>query len=117
MRCSALLFIAASAGAVGLGRQCLPAILPVALGIQAGSNTPAACTLLHDCRQFLLARSATLLVWSVMLLLQASTHSRRLLSVKANGKFDDIDAGPEAPLEVRGRMLPWFVCVRSGGWS
>lgn len=32
--------------------------------------------------------------------MQASSHSYRLLSLKANGKFESIDTGDEAPLSV-----------------
>ncbi len=31
---------------------------------------------------------------------QASSHSYRLLSLKANGKFDSVDSGDDAPLTV-----------------
>lgn len=33
-------------------------------------------------------------------MVQASSHSYRLLSLKANGKFDSIDSGDDAPLNV-----------------
>jgi hypothetical protein len=36
---------------------------------------------------------------------QASSHSYRLLSLKANGKFETIDSGDQAPLNVSHQQL------------
>lgn len=41
----------------------------------------------------------------VLLLPQASSHSYRLLSLKANGKFESIDSGDQAPLNVSHQWL------------
>lgn len=46
------------------------------------------------------------LLWRT-LLLQASSHSYRLLSLKANGKFESIDSGDKAPLNVSWPGWAW----------